>query len=136
MALTSTTSLERCTESQIDDIGAHSDRMIDIAPGTDIVSLSLGDAREFVLSTCFTRSTNQRHYEARSAVCRKKTVTNRADRGFKPRVSIVLRKIHTEYSRAQVMSKIEKAAGNAVKRYAFKAAKAAEPSQKKAKSTK
>jgi alkylated DNA repair dioxygenase AlkB len=32
------------------DIGAHADEMVDITPATDIVSLSLGDAREFVLT--------------------------------------------------------------------------------------
>ena len=32
-----------------DCIGAHADRMVDIEPATDIVSLSLGDSREFVL---------------------------------------------------------------------------------------
>ena len=38
------------TEQQ-DGIGAHKDKMKDIREGSDIISLSLGDAREFVLTS-------------------------------------------------------------------------------------
>jgi hypothetical protein len=60
-------------------------------------------------------------------------VIDRTETAFHPRISIVLRKIHTEYTRAQVMTKIEKAARDAVKR---EAVKAAQPPQKKAKNCK
>ena len=36
---------------QTDEIGAHHDKMLDIRAGSDIISLSLGDAREFVLTS-------------------------------------------------------------------------------------
>jgi alkylated DNA repair dioxygenase AlkB len=36
---------------QKDEIGAHKDKMLDITAGSDIISLSLRDAREFVLTS-------------------------------------------------------------------------------------
>jgi alkylated DNA repair dioxygenase AlkB len=36
---------------QKDEIGAHHDKMTDIRPGSNIISLSLGNAREFVLTS-------------------------------------------------------------------------------------
>jgi alkylated DNA repair dioxygenase AlkB len=36
---------------QKDEIGAHHDKMQDIRPGSDIISVSLGDGREFVLTS-------------------------------------------------------------------------------------
>ena len=134
-----------------DDIGAHSDKMVDIEPDTNIVSLSLGDAREFVLTKddaedvtvvlhagdlfVLGPDTNASMKHAVLSV-EKENMIDRTGTGFQPKISIVLRKIHTEYTRAEVLSKIEKAGRDAVKRDAVKAEKATQSPQKKAKNAK
>jgi alkylated DNA repair dioxygenase AlkB len=124
-----------------DCIGAHADEMVDIEPATDIVSLSLGDSREFVLAKDGTEDvtvvlnagdlfvlgpeTNATMKHAVQPV-KKEIVIDRSSTGFQPRISIVLRKIHAEYTRAEVMAKIKRAGRDAVKRDAVKAAKIGE----------
>jgi alkylated DNA repair dioxygenase AlkB len=105
-----------------DEIGAHKDKMKDITAGSDIISLSLGGAREFVLTSeagfeqqrvvledgdlfVLGPRTNARLKHAVLPV-KDERIIERHGAGVEPRISIVMRDIKTQLSRAQVMAKI------------------------------
>lgn len=107
---------------QKDEIGAHHDKMLDIRAGSDIVSLSLGDAREFVLTSeegveqqrvvledgdlfVLGPSTNATLKHAVLPV-QDERIIERNGAAVRPCISIVLRDIHTRLSRAQVMARM------------------------------
>ena len=107
-----------------DEIGAHHDKTRDIRAGSDIISLSLGDAREFVLTSkdgaeqqrvvledgdlfVLGPCTNAQLKHAVLPVKDEKIIERHA-RAVNPRISIVLRDIKTQLSRAQVMANIAK----------------------------
>eukprot|EP00953_Heterococcus_sp_UTEX-ZZ885_P024602 13451-Heterococcus_DN1.PRE.4 len=109
---------------QKDEIGAHHDKMLDIKPGSDIISLSLGDAREFVLTSedgveqqrvvledgdlfVLGPLTNAQLKHAVLPV-KDEQIIERNGTAVEPRISIVLRDIKTQLSRAQVIAKIAK----------------------------
>ena len=107
-----------------DEIGAHHDKTKDIRAGSDIISLSLGDAREFVLTS--KDGTEQQRVvledgdlfvlgpctnaQLKHAVLpvKDEKIIERHVRAVDPRISIVLRDIKTQLSRAQVMANIAK----------------------------
>jgi alkylated DNA repair dioxygenase AlkB len=107
---------------QKDEIGAHHDKMLDIRAGSDIISLSLGDAREFVLTS---EDGDEKHRvvledgdlfvlgpltnaQLKHAVLpvKDEQIIERHGAAIEPRISIVLRDIKTQLSRAQVITKI------------------------------
>jgi alkylated DNA repair dioxygenase AlkB len=107
---------------QRDEIGAHHDKMTDIRPGSDIISLSLGDAREFVLTSedgveqqrlvqedgdlfVLGPVTNAALKHAVLPV-KDERIVQRNGAAARPRISIAMRDIKTELSRAQVLAKI------------------------------
>jgi alkylated DNA repair dioxygenase AlkB len=107
-----------------DEIGAHHDKMKDIREGSDIISLSLGDKREFVL-TSEDGDEKQRvvledgdlfvlgpltNAQLKHAVLpvKHEQLIERQGAAVQPRISIVLRDIETRLSRAQVVAKIPK----------------------------
>jgi alkylated DNA repair dioxygenase AlkB len=107
---------------QKDKIGAHSDKMKDIRADSDIISLSLGAAREFVL-TSMDGNEKQRvvledgdlfvlgprtNASLKHAVLpvKDEQIIERHGAAVEPRISIVLRDIETQLSKAQVMAKI------------------------------
>jgi alkylated DNA repair dioxygenase AlkB len=109
---------------QKDEIGAHHDKMLDIKTGSDIISLSLGDAREFVLTSedgveqqrvvledgdlfVLGPLTNAQLKHAVLPV-KDEHIIERNGAAVEPRISIVLRDIKTQLSRAQVIAKIAK----------------------------
>jgi alkylated DNA repair dioxygenase AlkB len=106
---------------QKDEIGAHHDKMTDIRAGSDIISLSLGDAREFLLTSnagveqervvledgdhfVLGPLTNARLKHAVLPV-NDERIIERHGAGVEPRISIVMRDIKTQLSRAQMMVK-------------------------------
>ena len=106
-----------------DEIGAHHDKTQDIRAGSDIISLSLGDAREFVLTSkdgteqqrvvledgdlfVLGPCTNAQLKHAVLPVKDEKIIERHARAGR--RISIALRDIKTQLSRAQVMANIAK----------------------------
>jgi alkylated DNA repair dioxygenase AlkB len=108
---------------QKDEIGAHHDKMRDIREGSDIISLSLGDAREFVL-TSEDGVEKQRvvlehgdlfvHGPLTNAQLKHAVLPVKAERiierhgaALGPRISVVLRDIQTQLSRAEVVAKID-----------------------------
>jgi alkylated DNA repair dioxygenase AlkB len=107
---------------QRDEIGAHHDRMTDIRPGSDIISLSLGDAREFVLTSedgveqqrlvledgdlfVLGPVTNAALKHAVLPV-KDERILQRNGAAARPRISLVMRDIKTQLARAQVLAKI------------------------------
>jgi alkylated DNA repair dioxygenase AlkB len=109
---------------QKDEIGAHHNKMLDIKTGSDIISLSLGDAREFVLTSedgveqqrvvlengdlfVLGPLTNAQLKHAVLPV-KDEHIIERNGTAVEPRISIVLRDIKTQVSRAQVIAKIAK----------------------------
>jgi alkylated DNA repair dioxygenase AlkB len=107
---------------QKDEIGAHHDKMTDIRPGSDIISLSLGDAREFVLTSEAGVEQQRLVLEdgdlfvlgpATNAVLKHavlplkdECIIQRNGTAARPRISVVLRDIKTQLFRAQVAAKI------------------------------
>jgi alkylated DNA repair dioxygenase AlkB len=106
---------------QKDEIGAHHDKMTDIRPGSDIISLSLG-VREFVLTSgsgveqqqvvledgdlfMLGPATNAALKHAVLPV-KNEPIIKRNGAAARPRISLVLRDIKTQLSRAQVAAKI------------------------------
>jgi alkylated DNA repair dioxygenase AlkB len=107
---------------QKDEIGAHQDKMRDIRANSDIISLSLGDAREFVLTSkdgaeqqrvvlgdgdlfVLGPATNARMKHAVLPV-KDERIIERHGAGVEPRISIVMRDIKTQLSQAQVVAKV------------------------------
>jgi alkylated DNA repair dioxygenase AlkB len=107
-----------------DEIGAHHDKMQDIRPGSDINSVSLGDGREFVLTSeegveqqrlvledgdlfVLGPSTNASLKHAVLPV-KEECIIQRNGAAARPRISLVLRDIKTQLSRAQVAARIAK----------------------------
>jgi alkylated DNA repair dioxygenase AlkB len=107
---------------QKDEIGAHRDKMLDIRKESDIISLSLGDAREFAL-------TSEDGVEQQRVVLedgdlfvlgpltkarlkhvvlpvKGEQIIERHGAAVEPRISMVLRDIKTQLSRAHVMAKV------------------------------
>jgi alkylated DNA repair dioxygenase AlkB len=127
-------------KEQKDEIGAHHDKMLDIKEGSDIISISLGDAREFLLTSdagveqqrvvledgdlfVLGPLTNARMKHAVLPV-KDERIIERHGAGVEPRISIVMRDIKTQLSRAQVMAKIaqsdrSKERARQAKRYAL-----------------
>jgi len=118
-------------ETATDNIGLHSDNMLDIEAGTNIYSISLGDKREFRL----TRSKEEKgHIETlesgdlfilgpeTNAVFMHEVLSakksNRTECG--PRISIVLRTIKTRLTREQVIKAIENSEKSKVRNAAAK----------------
>jgi alkylated DNA repair dioxygenase AlkB len=107
---------------QKDEIGAHHDKMLDIREGSDIISLSLGDFRECLLTSevgveqqrvvledgdlfVLGPRTNALLKHAVLPV-QDERIIERNGVAVGPRISVVLRDIRTQLSRAQVMAKI------------------------------
>jgi hypothetical protein len=107
---------------QKDEIGAHHDKLTDIRPGSDIISLSLGDAREFVLTSeegveqqrvvledgdlfVLGPATNATLKHAVLPL-KDERIIRRNGAAARPRISLVLRDIKTQLTRAQVAAKI------------------------------
>jgi alkylated DNA repair dioxygenase AlkB len=107
---------------QKDEIGAHHDKVLDIREGSNIISLSLGDARESALTSedgveqqrvvlengdlfVLGPLTNAQLKHAVLPV-NEERIIERNGKAIEPRISIVLRDIQTQLSRAQVTAKI------------------------------
>jgi 2OG-Fe(II) oxygenase superfamily len=96
--------------------------MLDIRAGSDIISLSLGDAREFVLTSeagveqqrvvledgdLFVLGPRTNAWLKHAVLPAKdEQIIERHEAGVEPRISIVMRDIKTQLSRAQVVAKI------------------------------
>jgi 2OG-Fe(II) oxygenase superfamily len=107
---------------QNDEIGAHKHKMLDIRGCSNIISLSLGDAKEFVLTSeagdeqqtvvlengdlfVLGPATNA-HLKHVVLPGKAERIIERSGAAAAPPISIVLRDIKTQLSRAQVTAKI------------------------------
>jgi alkylated DNA repair dioxygenase AlkB len=105
-----------------DEVGTHHDNMQDIRPGSDILSVSLGDEREFVLTSeegveqqrlvledgdlfVLGPATNAALKHAVLPL-KDECIIQRNGTAARPRISLVLRDIKTQLSRAQVAARI------------------------------
>jgi alkylated DNA repair dioxygenase AlkB len=102
-----------------DEIGLHSDKMKDIRPDTPIVSLSLGEKREFVVGPerfvlepgdifVLGPRTNAAHKHAIVTVAEEKKLHREPGAHVGPRISLVLRDIATTISRDDAAERAER----------------------------
>ena len=102
-----------------DEIGLHSDKMQDIRPDTPIVSLSMGEQREFVVGPerivlhsgdifVLGPRTNAAHKHAIVTVADEQKLQRAPGAQVGPRISLVLRDIATTISREDASERAER----------------------------